>query len=139
MSVNTSTRKCKANPDKWQKNLRKRLRQAGSEYTDTKGKIVEAREMKDIDSLKSIVHSFNVNTKGCNKKLQTNTDRLSIHIKFVSSCHLSRSLFTSFCIPLPLKNMRTYKVFLKRLRQAGSEYTDTKGKIVEAREMKDID
>jgi hypothetical protein len=28
---------------------RKRLRQAGSEYTDTKGKIVEAREMKDID------------------------------------------------------------------------------------------
>ena len=43
------TRKRKANPDKWQKNLRKRLRQAGSEYTDTKGKTVEAREMKDID------------------------------------------------------------------------------------------
>lgn len=43
------TRKRKANPDKWQKNVRKRLRQAGSEYTDTKGKIVEAREMKDID------------------------------------------------------------------------------------------
>ena len=62
--------------------------------------------------LQSIVHSFNANTKGCNKKLQTNTDRLSIHIKFVSSCHLSRSLFTSFCIPLPLKNMRTYKVSL---------------------------
>ena len=39
----------KANPDKWQKNVRKRLRQAGSEYTDTKGKTVEAREMKDID------------------------------------------------------------------------------------------
>jgi hypothetical protein len=43
------TRKRKANPDKRQKNVRKRLRQAGSEYTDTKGKIVEAREMKDID------------------------------------------------------------------------------------------
>jgi hypothetical protein len=43
------TRKRKANPDKWQKNVRKRLRQAGSEYTDTKGKIVEAREMKDVD------------------------------------------------------------------------------------------
>jgi hypothetical protein len=43
------TRKRKANPDKWQKNIRKRLRQAGSEYTDTKGKTVEAREMKDID------------------------------------------------------------------------------------------
>jgi hypothetical protein len=43
------TRKPKANPDKWQKNIRKRLRQAGSEYTDTKGKTVEAREMKDID------------------------------------------------------------------------------------------
>ena len=37
------TRKRKDNPDKWQKNVRKRLRQAGSEYTDTKGKIVEAR------------------------------------------------------------------------------------------------
>ena len=43
------TRKRKDNPDKWQKNLRKRLRQAGSENTDTKGKTVEAREMKDID------------------------------------------------------------------------------------------
>jgi hypothetical protein len=35
--------------------------------------------------LQSIVHSFNANTKGCNKKLLTNTDRLSIQSKFVSS------------------------------------------------------
>jgi hypothetical protein len=41
------TRKRKANPDKWQKNVRKRLRQAGSEYIDTKRKTVEAKEMKD--------------------------------------------------------------------------------------------
>lgn len=43
------TRKRKANPDKWQKNLRKRLRQAGCEYTDTKGKTVQARKLKDIN------------------------------------------------------------------------------------------
>jgi hypothetical protein len=36
-------------PDKWQKNVRKRLRQAGSDNTDTKGKTVEAREIKDVD------------------------------------------------------------------------------------------
>ena len=55
------TRKPKANPDKWQKNVRKRLRQAGSEYTDTKGKIVEAREMKVIDCNKCrFEYSLNV-------------------------------------------------------------------------------
>ena len=40
--------------DKCQKNVRKILTRDGSEITDTKGKTVETREMKDIHCKKSL-------------------------------------------------------------------------------------
>jgi hypothetical protein len=52
------------------------------------------------------VHSLNANTKGCNEKLLTNTGILSYF-----TANLYRFV-TSFCIPLPLMYMRTYKVSL---------------------------
>ncbi|KAK3085282.1 hypothetical protein FSP39_001017 [Pinctada imbricata] len=48
----TRTRKRKAVPAEWKKNIRKRLRLSGKEYTNTRGKLVEAKSVKDQDCSK---------------------------------------------------------------------------------------
>jgi hypothetical protein len=80
--------------------------------------------------LQGIVHSLNANTKGCNEKLLTNTGSLSYF-----TANLYR-FATSFCIPHEADSDKWQKNVRKRPRQA--EYTNTKGKTVEARKMKDI-
>ncbi|KAJ8319696.1 hypothetical protein KUTeg_002739 [Tegillarca granosa] len=122
------SRKRKARPETWKKNIRKRLRLAGQEYISISGKLVKAKEVKPKDCTKCPYKCSSHISEEARKELFTDFWSLQDYSR-------QRDFFCS-----TVSESVKVRTKPKRVRKLTRTYTfNVKGKQLKAREEKTLD